>query len=211
MHRKLVGYYRVSTQKQGKSGLGLEAQREAVARFAKAHDLEIVAEFTEIETGKGSDALERRPQLAAAIKLLKKEKAAIVVAKLDRLTRDVHFGSGLVAKGVPVIDVQHPHADPFMFNIRLSLAQEERRLISERTKAALAAAKARGVELGGHRANSDANRAAADARAKAARKHLVELADRSVREIAKELTARTGQPWSAMAVVRARKRLELAA
>ena len=93
----IVAYYRVSTQKQEKSGLGLEGQRVAVAAFAAAEGLTIVAEYTETETGKGSDALDRRPQLKAAMKAAKQHKASVCVARLDRLSRDVHFISGLMA------------------------------------------------------------------------------------------------------------------
>ena len=95
---KVIAYVRVSTQKQGKSGLGLEAQRAAIARFAASEGLEIIGEFTEIESGKGADALARRPQLVAALKAAKKAKCAIVVAKLDRLSRDVAFISTLMSK-----------------------------------------------------------------------------------------------------------------
>ena len=109
--KTLIAYYRVSTQKQGRSGLGLEAQRSAVQAYAKANDLVIAAEYTEVETGKGADALDRRPQLAAALAAAKKAKTAIVIAKLDRLTRDVAFGATLMVKKVPFIDVQYPHAD----------------------------------------------------------------------------------------------------
>ena len=97
----LVAYYRVSTQKQGRSGLGLEAQRKAVAAFAAAEGFEIIAEFTEVETGKGSDALDRRPQLKAALKAAKQTKCEVAVAKLDRLTRDVAFIAGLMAQRSP--------------------------------------------------------------------------------------------------------------
>jgi hypothetical protein len=90
----IIFYARVSTARQGRSGLGLEAQREAMARFAAAEGFEVAAEYTEVETGKGSDALERRPQLAAALADAKRNKCPIIVAKLDRLSRDVHFISG---------------------------------------------------------------------------------------------------------------------
>jgi DNA invertase Pin-like site-specific DNA recombinase len=93
----IITYIRVSTAQQGKSGLGLAAQRSALAQFAKAEGLEIAQEFTEVETGKGSDAIERRPQLKAALAAAKKLKCAVAVAKLDRLSRDVHFISGLMA------------------------------------------------------------------------------------------------------------------
>ena len=103
MPAPIIAYIRVSTDKQGKSGLGLEAQREAVARFAASESLEVAAEFVEVETAKGADALDRRPQLAAALRKAKQIKAPIVVSKLDRLSRDVHFISGLMTKRVPFI------------------------------------------------------------------------------------------------------------
>src|SRR5215471_13388970 len=98
MSTPLIAYYRVSTQKQGRSGLGLEAQRKAVRAFAEAEDSEIAAEFTEIETGKGQDALGRRPELALALNAARKAKCSICVAKLDRLSRDVAFISSLMAQ-----------------------------------------------------------------------------------------------------------------
>src|SRR5262249_54032069 len=101
--KQIVAYVRVSTQKQGASGLGLEAQRDAITRFADAERYQIADTFTEVETGKGSDALDRRPQLAAAIKAARKAKCPVVVSKLDRLNRDVHFISGLMAQRVPFI------------------------------------------------------------------------------------------------------------
>jgi DNA invertase Pin-like site-specific DNA recombinase len=211
----IIAYYRVSTARQGKSGLGLDAQREAVERFAKAEGLEIVAEFKETETGKGADALERRPQLAAALAQARKHKAPIVVAKLDRLSRDVHFISGLMAQKVPFIVTELGRdTDPFMLHIYAALAEKERRLISERTKLALAAAKARGVKLG-NQALADANKAEAAARDEHLRPHLVELAGKSLRDIAAELQVRgiaapRGAAWNPMSIMRARQRLGLA-
>jgi len=99
----IIAYIRVSTGKQAKSGLGLEAQREAIARFAAAEALQVTGEFIEVETGKGADALDKRPQLAGALRKAKQIKAPIVVSKLDRLSRDVHFISGLITKRVPLI------------------------------------------------------------------------------------------------------------
>ncbi|WP_287298321.1 recombinase family protein [Mesorhizobium sp.] len=96
-----VAYYRVSTQRQGRSGLGIDAQRAAVARFAEAEDIAILQEFTEVETGKGADALDRRPQLTAALALARQLKCPVVVAKLDRLSRDVAFIAGLMVQRVP--------------------------------------------------------------------------------------------------------------
>src|SRR6516162_2815928 len=98
MSRPIIAYYRVSTARQGRSGLGLEAQRDAVHRFADAEGFEVAREFVEVETGKGSDALNRRPQLAHALADARKRKCPVVVAKLDRLSRDVHFISGLMAE-----------------------------------------------------------------------------------------------------------------
>jgi DNA invertase Pin-like site-specific DNA recombinase len=137
------------TDKQGKSGLGLEAQREAIARFAAAESLEVVGEFIEVETGKGADALDKRPQLAAALRRAKQLGAHIAVSKLDRLSRDVHFISGLMTKRVPFIVAQlGRNVDPFMLHIYAALAEKERAMISERTRDALAKAKQRGVVLG---------------------------------------------------------------
>src|SRR5882724_8110990 len=121
-----VAYIRVSTQRQGKSGLGLEAQQAALARFAEAQGYKLAQTFTEVETGKGRDALARRPQLAAAIKAAKKYKGPVVVAKLDRLSRDVHFISGLMAERVPFIVAElGPDTDPFMLHIYAALAEKE--------------------------------------------------------------------------------------
>jgi DNA invertase Pin-like site-specific DNA recombinase len=164
-----VAYCRVSTTRQGKSGLGIEAQRAAVQRFAEAEGIEIIAEHVEVETGKGADALDRRPELAAALARARKAKCPILVAKLDRLSRDVHFISGLMAHRVAFIVAElGADADPFMLHLYAALAEKERVLISQRTRAALAAKKAQGVKLGNPRAAETvgkahaANRAAAD-------------------------------------------------
>jgi DNA invertase Pin-like site-specific DNA recombinase len=147
--RQIVSYIRVSTGKQGKSGLGIEAQREAIARFAATEGCEILAEVVEVETGKGSDALDRRPKLAEALGKARKAKAAVVVAKLCRLSRDVAFIAGLMAQRVPFIVAElGADADPFMLHIYAALAEKERHLISDRTRAALAAKKAQGARLG---------------------------------------------------------------
>jgi DNA invertase Pin-like site-specific DNA recombinase len=168
--RQVVSYLRVSTGKQGKSGLGIEAQRDAIARFAAAEGCEVIAEHVEIETGKGSDALDRRPQLAAALAEARKAKAALVVAKLCRLSRDVAFISGLMAQRVPFIVAElGADADPFMLHIYAALAEKERTLIADRTRAALAQKKAQGAILGNRTNLPDAqamgavaNRAAAN-------------------------------------------------
>jgi DNA invertase Pin-like site-specific DNA recombinase len=136
----------VSTQRQQRSGLGIEAQRAAIAA---AEGLAIIGEYTEAETGKGADALDRRHQLAAALAAARKAKCSIVVSKLDRLSRDVAFVSGLMAQRVPFMVAELGRdADPFMLHLYAALAEKERRLISERTKAALQAKKAAGVKLG---------------------------------------------------------------
>ena len=125
--RPIVAYYRVSTQRQGRSGLGIEAQKAAVARFAEAENLTPIAEFTEVETSKGSDALERRPQLAAALAAARSAKCPVVVAKLDRLSRDVAFIAGLMVQKVPFIVAELGiDADPFMLHLHAALAEKER-------------------------------------------------------------------------------------
>jgi len=146
---KIVSYIRVSTSQQGKSGLGIEAQRDAIAQFAAAQGAEIVAEHVEVETDKGADALERRPKLGAALAQARKAKAPVVVAKLCRLSRDVAFISGLMANRVPFIVAElGADADPFMLHVYAALAEKERNLIAERTRAALAAKRAQGAALG---------------------------------------------------------------
>jgi DNA invertase Pin-like site-specific DNA recombinase len=146
---RAVAYYRVSTRQQQRSGLGIEAQRATVARFAEVEGLTIIAEFVEAETGKGADALDRRPKLAAALASAKAAKCCVLVSKLDRLSRDVAFVAGLMAQRVPFIVAELGRdADPFMLHLYAALAEKERRLISERTKAALAIRKANGGKLG---------------------------------------------------------------
>jgi DNA invertase Pin-like site-specific DNA recombinase len=157
-----VAYYRVSTQRQGRSGLGLEAQRSAVARFADTEGIDLLSEFTEVETGKGSDALDRRPQLAAALSTARQAKCPVLVAKLDRLSRDVAFIAGLMAQRVPFIVAElGADADPFMLHLYAALAEKERRQISERTKSALASRKLQGTKLGNP---TSAGQAAAEGR-----------------------------------------------
>jgi DNA invertase Pin-like site-specific DNA recombinase len=158
-----VAYYRVSTERQRRSGLGIDAQREAVRRFTGAEGFNLIAEFVEAESGKGADALDRRPQLAAALAAARSRKCAVIVAKLDRLSRDVAFISGLMAQRVPFIVAElGADADPFMLHLYAALAEKERRLISERTRAALAQRKAQGARLGNP---SNATHAAALGRA----------------------------------------------
>ena len=155
--KTLVSYIRVSTQTQGRSGLGIEAQREVARRFAEAESCTIVAEFVEVETGKGADALDRRPQLAAALAHARKASGAVLVAKLDRLSRDVHFISGLMAQRVPFVVAElGSDTDPFVLHLYAALAEKERALISSRTRDALEAKKAQGVKLGNRTNLADA-------------------------------------------------------
>jgi DNA invertase Pin-like site-specific DNA recombinase len=220
--RPIVSYLRVSTGKQAKSGLGVEAQREAVARFAEAEGFTVIAEQIEVETGKGADALTSRPQLALALDQARKRKCSVVVAKLDRLSRDVAFISGLMAQRVPFVVAElGPDVDPFVLHIYAALAEKERALISQRTKAALAAAKARGVKLGNPRlaeVRATANEAqieAAERQAALVLPHILPLYAQgmSLRGIARELTARgvptaRGGKWHAVQVADILRRRE---
>jgi DNA invertase Pin-like site-specific DNA recombinase len=149
---EMIAYLRVSTGRQGRSGLGLEAQREAIRRFAEGEKLKLAGEHVEVETGKGADALELRPQLRLALEKARKLKSPIVVAKLDRLSRDVAFIAGLMAQRVPFVVAEFgPDIDPFILHIYAALAEKERAMISARTKEALAQAKAKGARLGNPR------------------------------------------------------------
>jgi DNA invertase Pin-like site-specific DNA recombinase len=204
MDRHLIGYIRVSTGKQGRSGLGLEAQREAIARFAKAEGFVLGQIFTEIETRKGADALERRPQLFGALEEARRRKCPVVVAKLDRLSRDVHFISGLMAHRVPFLVAElGSDVDPFILHLFAALAEKERAMISARTKAALAAAKARGVRLGGPKLKTARKNAVASIRANADRQAAnvlpvireIQNGASSLRDLADALNAR-GIPTS---------------
>lgn len=155
MQGNFVAYYRVSTSKQGASGLGLEAQREAVMGYLNGGRWKLLEEFTEVETGKGSNALDKRPVLREAITYAKKHKARLLIAKLDRLSRNVHFISSLMETKVPFVAADMPDANDLTIHIMAALAQHERRLISERTKAALARVKARGKKLGNPNLKTD--------------------------------------------------------
>lgn len=205
----IVAYIRVSSKQQGRSGLGLEAQRQIIVAFARAEGFEIVGEFVEVETGKGFDALTRRPQLKAALAAAKKAKCEIVVAKLDRLSRDVAFISGLMSQRVPfVVCALGRNVDPFMLHIYAALAEQERRMISQRTREALAAAKARGVKLG-RQEIADANKAAAAARDAILAPVLRETVSLSSRAAAAEIERRGLGKVSHLLVQRARVRLGL--
>jgi len=138
-----VAYLRVSTEGQGKSGLGLEAQHDAIARFVSA-DAKMLEHFVEVESGKKSD----RPELTKALVCAKQNNATLLIAKLDRLARNVAFIANLLESGGEVVAVDMPQANKFMLHVMAAVAEQEALVISERTKAALAAAKARGVKLG---------------------------------------------------------------
>lgn len=143
---RCIAYYRVSTKAQGASGLGLEAQELAVVNFLNDRGGQLLSSYVDIETGtrKGND----RPQLAKAIAHCKREKATLVIAKLDRLSRNVYFVSGLMESGIDFVAVDMPSANRLTIHILAAVAEEEARMISRRTKEALAAAKSRGVKLG---------------------------------------------------------------
>jgi DNA invertase Pin-like site-specific DNA recombinase len=209
MQAKFVSYYRVST---GRQGLGLEAQQAAVRSYLDGGAGQLVGEFTEIESGHKNE----RPELAKALALCKKCKATLLIARLDRLARNVHFISGLMETGVRFIACDMPEATPFMLHIYAAAAQEEARAISARTKAALQAAKARGVRLGRNGAErlAPANKAAAVERAKNLHPVLADLiaSGASLRQIAAELTKRgigtpRGGRWHATTIGRVLNRL----
>jgi DNA invertase Pin-like site-specific DNA recombinase len=211
--RRFIAYFRVSTERQGRSGLGLDAQREAVLRHVNENRGEIIGQFCEIESGKRNDG----PQLAAAITAAKKAKATLIIAKLDRLARNVHFVSGLMESGVDFVAADNPHANKLMVHLLATFAEHEREQISQRTKDALAAAKARGIRLG--RNGSDrlapVYRAQALERARELAPVLAELrrVGMSARQIAAELLARGiptsgGGRWHPQTVLRIINRLD---
>ena len=218
MCTKFVTYYRVSTERQGRSGLGLEAQREAVDGFLRSQGInaKLLAEYTEVESGKDSD----RPQLLRAIEHTKLTGATLLIAKLDRLSRDAHFLLGLEKAGVEFVAADMPGANRLTVGIMAMVAEEERRMISARTKAALVAAKARGTKLGnpkgaahlrgrGNAEAVEAVRRGAEERAKALRGTLEALRTEgivSAQGIARALNERgvltaRGGAWTARSVL----------
>lgn len=215
---KFVSYIRVSTVRQGVSGLGLEAQRVAVTRYLNGGDWELLQEIVEVESGKRND----RPALAEALKVCRKHKATLVIAKLDRLARNVAFISNLMESGVEFVAVDMPQANRFVVHILAAVAEHEAEAISKRTKAALAAAKARGTRLGGRRVSAERfaeiRKAARIAKTEKADKRAAELMPlirsiqargaTSLRQIAAALneqnvTTPRGGEWSAVQVQRA--------
>jgi DNA invertase Pin-like site-specific DNA recombinase len=217
-----IEYVRVSSKAQGRSGLGLEAQREAITRFCEAERFTVVESFVEVESAKG-DTLIRRPKLKAALKAARKLKdddyrcAPIIVAKLDRLSRDVHFISGLMTERVPFICADLGRdTDPFLLHIYAAFAERERRMISLRTKEGLAQAKARGVKLGGENVQSRLNQARAREDAEALKPILRDIIDgtgMNTNAIARELnsrrvpTATKSGKWYPTQVIRLLRRL----
>lgn len=225
----IVAYFRVSTKQQGESGLGLEGQASAVEAFAKQSGKTIVVRYTEVETGKRAD----RPELVKALAHARRAKATLVVAKLDRLARNVAFTSALVRAGVDFLCCDNPHANKLTIHILAAVAEDEAERISARTKAALAAAKARGTLLGsarpGHWDGKEDVRAAALTKARAAagkaitekareaytdlQPLMMEMRDKglSLQAIADELntqghTTRRGRPWNPVQVSRVLER-----
>jgi DNA invertase Pin-like site-specific DNA recombinase len=211
-----IAYYRVSTDRQGRSGLGLDAQRSAVASdISGVTDAQLLAEFTEIESGKKSD----RPELAAALALCKKHKAKLVIAKLDRLARNVYFVAGLMESGVDFVACDMPYANRFTVHIMAAVAEHEREMIAKRTKDALAEKKKQGIRLGNPRpAESLARGRATMAQQRAARRGSIQPTlekigglyrqGLSCRAIARELNAQgvpspTGKQWHGVTVQRA--------
>ena len=224
---KYIAYYRVSTQKQGASGLGLEAQQEAVARYLGSGTSQLVGKFVETETGKGADALAKRPQLRAALEACRKSGAKLLIAKLDRLARNVHFITGRMeaAKGsgrnvVKFVACDMPDANDLNIHVMAAFAEHEAKRISERTKDALRAAKARGTRLGvagaaNLKPNIEMRRVAADNFAAKLRGQiegfkLRGLAQRQMVEELNNLGIRThrGNDWSLVQLQRVIKRLD---
>jgi len=220
---KFVSYLRVSTTRQGQSGLGLEAQRSAVTNFLSGSNSKLLGEYVEVESGSHADRL----KLAEALSACRLHNATLVIAKLDRLSRDAHFLLGLTKSGVRFVAADMPEANELVVGMMAVVAQVERKMISQRTRAALAAAKARGVVLGkpGNLTNQELGRANGRAkRTKVAKGRAADLSPIiedimlagavSLREIAAGLNARgiptaRGGAWSPTQVRRVRKRVSI--
>jgi len=223
--KPIIGYVRVSTQKQGNSGLGLEGQEHALQGYAQATGGLLLRTYKEVETGKRND----RPELAKALAHAKRSGATLVIAKLDRLARNVHFVSGLMESGVDFVACDNPHANKLTIHILAAIAEHEAEAISQRTKAALAAYKARGGTLGAARpecrkltlaarlAGARASGRAAKQQADAAYADLAQqvaewrAAGMTQQEIAARLnaeghTTRRGKPWTQVQVLRVLRR-----
>lgn len=215
---RFVAYYRVSTAQQGRSGLGLDGQREAVLNHLNGGRWKLIKSFVEVESGKRDD----RPQLAKALAACRVNNATLIIARLDRLARNVEFIARLMNAGVDFEAVDFPRANRLTIHILAAMAEHEREMISSRTKAALAQAKARGVKLGGDRGHlqklgDKGSRASAAARSAAARKRAADMAEviadlrhggaSSLRDLARglnarEITAPRGGQWTAISVSR---------
>lgn len=222
MEGKFVAYFRVSTDRQGKSGLGLEAQKQAVLAQLNGGNWELIGEFEEIETGKGANALEMRPELQKALALARKERASLIIGKLDRLARNVHFVSGLLESGVSFVCADMPDADRTMIQMLSVFAEHEARKISQRTKDALKIKKAQLAAEGKRLGNPDPDIAAmTKVRSEKAIRNAEKIRDlltdwkingKSQRAMADELnvlglTTTRGQKWTQAQVQRALKRL----
>jgi DNA invertase Pin-like site-specific DNA recombinase len=210
MRGRFISYLRVSTDKQGEHGYGIDAQRKAVTDFLNGGSWELLGEFVEVESGKRND----RPELARALAACKKHKAKLVIAKLDRLARNVAFIANLMDGKVDFVCCDMPQATRLTMHVLAAVAEHEREMISQRTKAGLQAARERGVKLGNpYVAEMNAARQRAGAsRTEAIAPTLIELAGLSARAAAAELNDRqiptpTGAPWSAKTVIRVRERL----
>ena len=211
---KFISYHRVSTQRQGRSGLGLEAQQKAVADYLNGGDWQLLEEFIEVESGKSH---KNRPELQKAIAACKKHKATLIIAKLDRLARNVAFTASLLESGVRFLAVDNPHANKFMIHIFAAMAEQESETISVRTKAALQAAKARGVQLGKHSSIlSKQNKEHADRWARDIARYVTPLRQthKSIRKLTDAMNAievptqREGSKWHPTSVRRLLTRLD---
>ena len=192
---RFVAYYRVSTDRQGRSGLGLDAQRAAVTDYLNGGNWQLAAEFTEVESGRKND----RPELAKALTACRRIGATLVIAKLDRLARNVAFVSNLMESGVEFTAVDFPTANRLTIHILAAVAEHEREMISARTKAALAAAKARGTRLGNPNGLSAEARTRGTAVAVARRKAAAAGRAADLRPVVEEIRAGGGASLRAIA------------